>query len=75
LRQKRDLAEIENTAENLSIALAEMSIKVGKATKKVSILAGQLKKTFLSLIITKEEEIAIILKIRYIICRLVTLRI
>jgi hypothetical protein len=66
------LAEAESTAENLSIALTGISIKIGKATEKASILTEQLKKISLSLIIAREEEAAIISKIRYIIYRLVT---
>jgi hypothetical protein len=40
LRQTRDLAEAENTAKNLSTALAGMSIKTEKTIERVSILAG-----------------------------------
>jgi hypothetical protein len=66
------LAEAESTAENLLIALINVSLKAGKAIEKVSILAGQLEKVSLFLVMAKEEEIVIILKIRYTICRLVT---
>jgi hypothetical protein len=69
------LAEAESTAENLSTALAGMSIKTEKTTKKVSILAGQLEKTSLSLVIIRKEEAVMILKIRYIIYRLMTPRV
>jgi hypothetical protein len=69
------LAKAENTAKNLSTALTGMSIKAKKTTKKISILARQLKKVFLSLIIVKEKEAAIIPKVKYIIYRLITLRI
>ena len=69
------MAEAENTAENLSTVLAELSIKTEKEIERVSILAGQLKKIFLSLIIAREREVTIILRIRYIICRLVTPRV
>jgi hypothetical protein len=72
LRQKRDLAEAESTAENLSTTLAKISIKAGKATEKVSILIGQLEKASLSLVIVREEEAAITLKVGCIICRLIT---
>jgi hypothetical protein len=65
------LAEIESTAENLSTALAEISIKIRKAIKKASILAGQLEKIFLSLIIVKEEKIIMILKNECTIYRLI----
>jgi hypothetical protein len=75
LRQKKDLAEIKSTAKNLSTALAGISIKTKKTIKKISILAGQLKKVSLSLIIARKEEAAIALKIRYIIYRLVTLKV
>jgi hypothetical protein len=66
------LAEAENTAENLSIVLAGLSVETGKAIKKVSILAGQLKKTSLSLIIAREKEAIIALRNEYIICHLIT---
>jgi hypothetical protein len=65
------LAEIEQTAENLSIALAGISLKARKATERVSILAGQLEKAFLSLVRAKKEEAAKISRIRYIIYRLI----
>jgi len=66
------LAETEQTAENLSTALTELSIEAGKTTKRVSILAGQLKKISLFLVIAKKEEAAMTLKVRYIIYRLMT---
>jgi hypothetical protein len=66
------LAEVESTAKNLLIALAGVSLKAGETTEKVSILAGQLKEIFLFLVIIREEEIAMALRVRYIICRLVT---
>jgi hypothetical protein len=69
------LAEAENTTENLSTALIKMNIKTGKTTKRVSILTGQLEKTSLSLIMIREKEAAMILKIRYTICRLVILKV
>jgi hypothetical protein len=61
--------------KNLSIVLAGMSLETGKVIKKVSILAGQLEEIFLFLIIIREEEATIILKIGYIICRLVIPRV
>jgi hypothetical protein len=75
LRQKRDLAEAKSTAKNLSTALAGVSIKIEKTTKKASILAGQLEKISLSLVITREKETAMVLKIEYTIYRLVTPRV
>jgi hypothetical protein len=69
------LAKAENTAENLSIALTKVSLKVGKTIERVSILAGQLEKISLSLVIIKKKEATIILKVRYIIYRLVNLRV
>jgi hypothetical protein len=69
------LTEAESTAKNLSTALAKLSIKTGEATERASILAGQLEKVFLSLIIARKEEAAIILRIRYIIYRLIIPRI
>jgi hypothetical protein len=56
LRQTRDLEEAENTAENLSIVLAELSVEVGEVIERASILTGQLKEASLSLILLKEEE-------------------
>jgi hypothetical protein len=55
--------------------LARVSLKAGKTTEKASILAGQLEKISLSLIITREKEAAIVLKVGYIICRLMTPRV
>jgi hypothetical protein len=69
------LAEAESTAKNLSIVLAGISLKAGKAIEKAFILIGQLEEVSLFLVIAKEEETVIIPKIRYIICRLVTLRV
>jgi hypothetical protein len=69
------LAEAENTAENLSTALAGLSVEAGKATKKASILAGQLEKASLSLVIVREEEVIMTPKNEYIICYLVIPRI
>jgi uncharacterized coiled-coil protein SlyX len=69
------LAEAESTAKNLSTALTEVSIKIEKTIKRVSILAGQLKEIFLSLIIVREKEAIMILKVGYIICRLVILKV
>jgi hypothetical protein len=69
------LAEAESTAENLSIALAGLSIEAGKAIKRVSILAGQLEEVFLFLMIVREEEAAIVLKVGCIICRLMIPRV
>jgi hypothetical protein len=51
------LEETENTAENLSAALAGLSVKAGKITERISILAGQLEKVSLSLILLKKKEI------------------
>jgi uncharacterized coiled-coil protein SlyX len=69
------LEEAENTAENLSATLAELSVEAGKITERVSILAGQLKKVSLSLILSKKEEVTGILDNEYIICRLIAFRI
>jgi uncharacterized coiled-coil protein SlyX len=68
------LAEAENTAENLSTALAELSVKIGKTIKRVSILTGQLKKTSLSLVIAREKEAIIALKNECTIYYLITPR-
>ena len=67
------MAEAENTAENLSTALAEISIKAGKAIKRASILAEQLEKTFLSLVIIREEKVIMAPKNECAIYYLVTL--
>jgi hypothetical protein len=67
------LEEAENTVENLSAALAGLSVKAGEAIERVSILAGQLEKVSLSLILLKKEEITGILSNQYIICRLIAL--
>jgi hypothetical protein len=69
------LAEAESTAENLLIALAGLSIEAGKAIERVSILAGQLEKASLSLIMIREKKAIIALKNECIIYHLVTPRI
>jgi hypothetical protein len=69
------LAKAESTAENLLTALIKMNIKAKKAIKRASILAGQLEKISLSLVIIREKEAAITLKIECAICRLITLRV
>jgi hypothetical protein len=51
------LEEAENTAENLLVVLAGLSVEVGKITERVSILAGQLKEVSLFLILLKKEEV------------------
>jgi hypothetical protein len=52
-----------------------LSIKAGKVIERASILAEQLKEISLFLIIIREQEAAMALRIGYIICRLVTPRI
>jgi hypothetical protein len=69
------LAEAESTAENLSTALIRMSLEAGKIIKRVSILAGQLEKVSLSLIIIRKEEAAMALRVGYTIYRLMTPRV
>jgi hypothetical protein len=69
------LAEAENTAKNLSTALAKMSIKVRETIKRALILAGQLEEASLFLIIIREEEAVMVLRVGCTICRLVTLRV
>jgi peroxiredoxin len=66
------LAEAENTTKNLSTALAGMSIKTEKTIKRASILAKQLKEISLSLIMARKKKAAMIPKIEYTICRLMT---
>ena len=63
------------TAENLSTALAEVSLKAGKTIKRASILTGQLEEAFLSLIMVRKKEAAMASRIGCIICRLVTLKV
>jgi hypothetical protein len=75
LRQGRDLAEAESTTENLSTALTGLSVETEEATEKASILAGQLEKTSLSLVIAREEEAAMVPRNECTICHLVTPRI
>jgi hypothetical protein len=75
LRQTRDLAEAESTAENLSTALAGVSIEAGEATERASILAGQLEEASLSLVMVREEEAAMVLRVGCTICRLVIPRV
>ena len=65
------MAKTENTAENLSAVLAGLSVEAKKIIKKASILAGQLEKVSLSLIITREREIIMTPKNECTICRLV----
>jgi hypothetical protein len=55
--------------------LIGISLEVGKATERVSILVRQLKKASLFLMIAREEEAIIAPKIRYTIYRLVTSRV
>jgi hypothetical protein len=69
------LAEVESTAENLSTVLAGISIEAGKTIERVSILIKQLEKISLSLVMTRKEEAAMVLRVGYIICRLITLRV
>jgi hypothetical protein len=74
LRQKRDLAKAKNTAENLSTALAGLNVETKKTTEKVSILAGQLEKISLSLVMAREKGITIAPKNEYIIYHLIILK-
>jgi hypothetical protein len=55
--------------------LAGVSLEVGKATERVSILAEQLEEVFLFLIMAREEEVARVLRAGCIICRLMTPRV
>jgi hypothetical protein len=71
LRQRKDLAEAENTVKNLSTALAGLNVETEEATEKASILAGQLKEISLSLVIAREEEAVIIPRNECTICYLV----
>jgi hypothetical protein len=69
------LAEAEETAGNLFTILVGMSLKVGEAIERASILIGQLKKVSLSLVIIREEEVIIALRTECIICHFITLRV
>jgi hypothetical protein len=69
------LAKAESIAENLSTALTGLSIKVKEVTERASILAGQLEKVSLFLIMIRGEEAVITLRNECIICRLIAFRI
>jgi hypothetical protein len=69
------LVKAEQTAENLLTTLAGISLKAGKAIKKALILIKQLEKASLSLVMARKEKIVIVLKIGYIICRLMIPRV
>ena len=68
------MAEAESIAENLSTALAGLSVEVRKITERASILAGQLEKASLSLIMFREKDIIRASESEYIICRLIASR-
>jgi hypothetical protein len=51
------LEEAENTAKNLSAALAGLSVEAGKAIERALILAGQLEEASLFLIQSEGKEI------------------
>ena len=68
------MAEAENIAKNLSTVLTGLNVKIKKAIKRVLILAGQLKKASLSLIIPREKEAIMTLRNEYIIYRLIASR-
>ena len=65
------MVEIENTIKNLSIVLAGLSVEAGKIIKRTLILAGQLKKASLSLIIFRKEKVIRALRNEYTIYCLV----
>jgi hypothetical protein len=67
------LKETENTAKNLSAALAGLNVKAGEIIERVSILTGQLEKVSLSLILLKKKEVTRIPGNEYIIYRLIAL--
>jgi hypothetical protein len=69
------LAKAESTTKNLSAALARLSIEAREIIERASILAGQLEKISLSLIMLREEGIIKALENECTICRLVTPRI
>ena len=51
------MEEAENTAKNLSAALAGLSVEAGEVTERASILTGQLEEASLSLILLKKEKV------------------
>jgi hypothetical protein len=59
----------------LLTALVKMSLEARKTIERASILVKQLEKISLSLVMIREEETAIILKVGYIICRLMIPRV
>ena len=65
------MEKAESTAKNLLTALAGLSVEAKEAIKRVSILAGQLEKTSLSLVIIREEEAIMAPRNEYTICHLV----
>jgi hypothetical protein len=65
------LEKAENIIENLSVVLAGLSVETREIIKKNLILAGQLEKAFLSLILPREEKATGVLNNEYIICRLI----
>jgi hypothetical protein len=69
------LAEAENITENLSIALAELSVEAGEIIERALILTGQLEEASLSLIMFREKKAIIALKNECIIYRLIIPRI
>jgi hypothetical protein len=69
------LAEAENIAKNLSTALTGLSVEAKEVTERASILAGQLEKVSLFLIIIRKKKAVITLRNEYIIYRLIVSRI
>ena len=59
----------------MSTALAGLSIEIGKTTEKTSILAEQLKKASLSLVMARKKKAAGTPRIGYTICHLITPRV
>jgi hypothetical protein len=65
------LAKAESTVKNLSTALAGLNVEAGEAIKRASILAGQLEKVSLFLIMIRKEGIIMALSDECTICRLI----
>jgi hypothetical protein len=65
------LEEAENIIKNLSAALTGLNVETGKIIKRASILTGQLKKAFLSLILLKGKKITGVPDNEYTIYRLI----
>jgi hypothetical protein len=55
--------------------LAGLSVEIGETTERVLILVGQLEEASLSLMMVREEEVIIVLRVGCTICSLMFLRV